>query len=287
MYKLYEALNWASSYLEEFNREPFAAELLLRHVLDMNRTELYMNLREELAEQDVKRFKELVTAHTTGIPVQHLIGSEQFYGRKFTVNQHVLIPRPETEELLYYALERCDALFNKDQPINCLDIGTGSGIIAITLKLERPSWQVTGVDISPDALSTARKNAEELKAEVHFLESDLLQAIKKGTKIDVMISNPPYIPHKDRESMSEVVVDHEPHEALFADEEGLILYRKMCEQLPAYMNRPGLIGFEVGAGQGKLVEAFLKKSFPKDETEIVYDINGKDRMVFCRLLPHV
>jgi len=287
IYKLYEALNWASSYLEDRDREPHAAELLLKYVLKMDRTSLYMNLRNEVAEDDFTRFEEVIIEHAKGTPVQHIIGSESFYGRLFTVNRDVLIPRPETEELIFYALDRCDQLFASNEGIICADIGTGSGAIAVTVKLERPAWQVKAVDISPAALQVAKMNAKQLEADVEFLEGDLLSNLDSKTKLDVVISNPPYIPHADLENMSDIVVDHEPHQALFADEEGLILYRKMCEQLPAFMNRPGLIGFEVGAGQGERVSGFLKKAFPQDDVEVVYDINGKDRMVFCRLTPDV
>ncbi|MGD7042971.1 peptide chain release factor N(5)-glutamine methyltransferase [Jeotgalibacillus proteolyticus] len=285
--KLYEALNWASSYLEEHNREPFAAEFLLRFVLKLDRTQLYMQLREGVEEEDFSLFEEAIQKHAEGIPVQHIIGSESFYGRTFRVNRDVLIPRPETEELIYYALERCDSIFATDQKVTAADIGTGSGIIAVTLKLERPSWTVTGADLSDDALRVAKENAENLNAKIELIQSDLFSSLKPEQTFDLVLSNPPYIPHSDLTSMSEVVVDHEPHLALFADEEGLILYRKMCEQLPERMNRPGLVGFEVGAGQGEIVSALLAESFPNDHVEVVYDINGKDRMVFCRLSPHV
>jgi len=244
-----------------------------------------MRLREEISENDFDRFEDVIVEHGKGIPVQHIIGSESFYGREFIVNSDVLIPRPETEELIFYALDRCDLLFSDNQAIKSADIGTGSGAIAITLKLERPLWEVLGVDISAPALEVAQKNASSLEADVRFAQGDLLSNLDKSEKFDVVMSNPPYIPHTDRESMRDVVVDHEPHQALFADENGLILYRKMCEQLPSYMNRPGLIGFEVGAGQGEFVSGFLKEAFPKDDVEIVHDINGKDRMVFCRLMP--
>ncbi|TDL32950.1 peptide chain release factor N(5)-glutamine methyltransferase [Jeotgalibacillus sp. S-D1] len=286
-FKIFEALNWASSYLEDFNREKHGAELLLRHVLQLDYTAFYTNIREEMKESDVYQFKKMIEEHAAGTPVQHIIGSESFYGRDYIVNSHVLIPRPETEELIYYGLERSAGIFAKGQSLHCADIGTGSGAIAITLKLERPSWQVTAVDISSEALAVAKENAKKLKAEVQFAQGDLLADLDASMTFDLVLSNPPYIPHGDLEGMSDIVVDHEPHQALFAEEEGLILYRRMCEQLPEFMNRPGMIGFEVGAGQGEQVAGLLKASFPKDEVDIVFDINGKDRMVFCRLLPDV
>ncbi|MFB1082078.1 peptide chain release factor N(5)-glutamine methyltransferase [Jeotgalibacillus sp. JSM ZJ347] len=281
--KMYEALNWASSYLEEHNREAHAAELLLRHITGLDRNTFFMEMREELADESLHTFKKAVEQHVSGLPVQHIIGHEEFYGRRFQVNGDVLIPRPETEELIWHMLEKTDRLFEKGLRIKAADVGTGSGILAVTMKLERPNWDVTATDLSTAALNTAKKNAAALEADIEMLEGDLLQPLE-GRTFDVFLSNPPYIPYSDISSMSEVVTDHEPHSALFADEEGLILYRKMSEQLPAFINRPGLIGFEVGAGQGETVAALLKKAFPDDRIEVIYDINGKDRMVFCELL---
>lgn len=280
---MYEALNWASSYLEDHDREAFAAELLLRHITGLNRTSFFMELREELSEEHLKAFGIALDQHVQGVPVQHIIGHEEFYGRRFHVNGDVLIPRPETEELIFYMFDRADRIFKKKKKVLAVDVGTGSGAIAVTMKLERPDWQVTATDLSTAALATAKKNAKSLEADIEFTEGDLLQPLK-GKKFDVFLSNPPYIPHSDISKMSEIVTEHEPHSALFADEEGLILYRKMSEQLPEHMNRPGLIGFEVGAGQGETVAALLRKAFPEDHTEVIYDINGKDRMVFCELI---
>ncbi|KIL49754.1 peptide chain release factor N(5)-glutamine methyltransferase [Jeotgalibacillus soli] len=283
IFKVYEALKWASSFLGEHGREAHAAELLLLDILKINRTTLFMIMRDELHAEDFERFQQAVQRHANGIPVQYIIGFESFFGRMFKVNGDVLIPRPETEELIFYALERSDVLFPASAELLAADIGTGSGAIAVTLKLERPKWQVKAVDLSTKALTIAKNNAASLGADVEFLEGDLLRPLDRSKKLDIVLSNPPYIPYADRETMSDVVVKHEPHQALFADEEGLVLYRKMCEQLPERMNSPGLIGFEVGAGQGQKVQQMLKKAFPQEEVEIVHDINGKDRMVFCRI----
>ncbi|TFD96982.1 peptide chain release factor N(5)-glutamine methyltransferase [Jeotgalibacillus sp. R-1-5s-1] len=281
-YKLYEALQWASSYLEEHDREGHAAELLLRHVTSLSRSAFFAEMREELQDELFKQFQQAVEDHKNGVPVQHIIGFEEFYGRSFEVNGDVLIPRPETEELIYHALNKAERLFYKDHPLHAVDVGTGSSAIAVTLKLEQPAWKVTATDLSAAALKTAKRNAERLGAKVEFLEGDLLEPVK-GRKIDIFLSNPPYIPYDDLKTMSDVVTEHEPHQALFADENGLILYRKMCEQLPELMNTPGLIGFEVGAGQGEIVAEMLRKAFPNGQTEVIFDINGKDRMVFCEL----
>lgn len=284
MAKIYEALNWASSFLKEKERDENACELLLRFFLHTDRTTLLANLREELDPLVADAFKEAVLLHAKGTPVQYIIGYEDFYGRSFIVNEHVLIPRPETEELVLGTIERVERLFGKNKLIDVVDIGTGSGAIAITLKLERPELNVVASDISEDALCVAKENAERLSAEVIFEKGDLLAPfLEKGQKFDVVISNPPYIPISDREEMSIVVTEHEPHQALFAGEDGLDLYRRFKEQLPFVVKEKALVGFEIGAGQSQAVTNLLQEAFPTAKIETVYDINGKDRIVFAQI----
>lgn len=282
MAKVYEALQWASSFLSEHKRDENAGELLLRFFLHMDRSTLLSNLREELDQDVFSRFQDAVRLHAEGRPIQYIMGFEEFYGRTFLVNEHVLIPRPETEELVLGAIERMEGLFGKKRLVDVVDVGTGSGAIAITLKLERPELQVTASDISEDALEVAAKNAQQLSAEVQFEKGDLLQPfLEKGQKFDVVISNPPYIPLGDKADMSIVVTDHEPHGALFAGEDGLDLYRRLAQELPFVLKEKALVGFEVGAGQSKAVTELLQQAFPAAKIETVYDINGKDRMVFA------
>ncbi|KAA9027840.1 peptide chain release factor N(5)-glutamine methyltransferase [Niallia endozanthoxylica] len=284
MAKIYEALQWASSFLREKGRDENAGELLLRFFLHMNRTTLLANLREELEPEVENRFRGAVELHGEGTPVQYIIGHEEFYGRTFRVNECVLIPRPETEELVLGALERTSRLFGENQSVDVVDVGTGSGAIAISLKLERPVLSVTASDISEEALAVARGNARQLEAEVTFVKGDLLRPfIETGRKFDVVISNPPYIPIGDKVDMSVVVTEHEPHGALFAGEDGLDLYRRFAEELPLVLKEKALVGFEVGAGQSGAVSDLLRTAFPKAHIETVHDINGKDRMVFMEL----
>ncbi|MEW8970456.1 MAG: peptide chain release factor N(5)-glutamine methyltransferase [Mesobacillus sp.] len=282
--RIFEALNWASSFLKEHNREEFAGELLLRHYSGLSRTSMLMKMRDELDGEVWSEFQAAVKRHAAGEPIQYIIGSEEFYGRRFEVNEHVLIPRPETEELVYGTLQRLDKLFPERDSIELVDVGTGSGAISVTLKLEKPELKVTAVDLSKDAIEVARKNASKLGAEIEFLHGDLLQPlILQGRKVDAVISNPPYIPVSDQEWMSDIVTEHEPHMALFAGEDGLDLYRRFMEELPLVLKEKALIGFEIGAGQGEAVRELLEKTFPDANVEVVFDINGKDRMVFAEL----
>src|SRR5690606_16801150 len=234
---------------------------------------------DDIEESDKASFWKMIEQHAKGIPVQHLTGSEEFYGRRFTVNKDVLIPRPETEELIEETLELMNQYISNPSPA-LADIGTGSGIIAITMKSEIPAAKVTATDISEAALAVARKNAKSLGAEIDFRLGDLLAPLK-GAKWDVILSNPPYIAHSEAESMSDTVKDHEPYSALFADEDGLALYKRMMEDLPNLINKPGIIGFEIGHNQGNAVEMMLNETFPEAQTYIKKDINKNDRMAFC------
>lgn len=278
---IFEALNWASSFLEDNGREGNAARLLLQHILQTNYSGLMMKMHDPITEQQHEQLEQFLDAHSKGRPVQYITGVEEFYGRTFEVDESVLIPRPETEELIVGTIERMNTLFHKND-LTLVDIGTGSGAIAITMKKECPQLTVTATDLSAVALKTAQKNAANLQADITFLEGDLTAPIAQK-KWDVVLSNPPYIALADLPTMSDIVVAHEPHSALFAEEEGLILYRKLAEQLPALMNKPGLIGLEIGYTQGQAVARYFQKHFPQAEVSVVKDINGKDRMVFCEI----
>lgn len=287
MKQVYEALNWASSFLKEHGREENVAQIALGFVLGMDRVQLLANLRQELTEDEWREFKQLILKHVDGEPIQYLIGYEEFYGRKFLVNPNVLIPRPETEELVFGILERVKKRFNVGgvengvSRLDCVDIGTGSGAIAVTLKLEMPELNVTATDISVGALVVAENNAKRLGAEIRFVEGDLLTPFVGKERFDIIVSNPPYIPLADRKDLSDVVKDHEPESALFGGLDGLVLYRKMIGQLPKVIKEKALIGFEIGYDQGVAVSNLLKEQFPLAEIEVVQDINGKDRMVFA------
>lgn len=278
---IHQALKALEAQLADKQLDVNAAFLLLEHVTQKSRASLLADLRETLSEHQSLQFDELSAELLTGKPIQHIIGEEWFYGRAFIVSKDVLIPRQETEELVQGALHRSAKLFGNN-PIQVADIGTGSGAIAVTFQLEYSNAHVTATDISEAALTVARRNAERNHAKVTFLQGDLAQPLAND-KWDVVLSNPPYIGLDEASSMSSTVLDHEPHNALFADENGLVLYRKLAETLPSIMKKPGLIGLEIGYLQGESVQRLFQNAFPKSKIEVVQDMNGKDRMIFCEI----
>lgn len=279
---IFEALNWASSFLVDKGRDENAARLLMQHLYETNYSGLMMRMHDRIDEEKWHQFQKDVEEHATGRPVQYITGVEEFYGRTFTVDESVLIPRPETEELILGTKERMKKLFGDQAELKLADIGTGSGAIAITMKKEWQAAEVVATDISEVALETAKINAQNLDADIDFRLGDLTAPIE-NEKWDVILSNPPYIAFEEAKEMSDVVLEHEPHSALFAEEEGLILYRKLAEQLPNLVKKRALIGVEIGYTQGEAVANFFKSSFPQGKIEIVKDINKKNRIVFCEI----
>jgi len=276
-----EALDWASSFLVDNGREETAARIVMQHILGTTYSGVMLHLQDTLTAEQCEQFVQLIEEHANGRPVQYCIGSEEFYGRTFLVDESVLIPRPETEELVLGTSNRIEKIF-PTKALKLADIGTGSGAIAISMKLECPELTVVATDLSAAALATAQKNAQLLAADIDFRQGDLTAPLN-GEKFDIVLSNPPYIAFEEAKDMSSIVLEHEPHSALFAEEDGLILYRKLAQQLPALMNKPALIGLEIGYTQGEQVAQFFQESFPQATVTVEKDINGKPRMVFCEI----
>lgn len=278
--KQYEVLHWASSFLKEHNCEPMVAEILLSHHLQVTRSKFYMMMQEEVPREILANFKIDLENHAkTGVPVQHLLGYEMFYGRKFSVNKHVLIPRPETEELVQHTIEMVKNSSNSQSP-TIIDVGTGSGVIAITLALEIPGATIYATDISRQALQVAKHNAGQLGAEITFIEgSFLMPIIDKEIQADIIVSNPPYIPWKDEKDLSRTVKDFDPSLALFADDHGLAAYKEIIAASTKVKKENGALIFEIGFNQAKQVYALVKETYPQSRINVIQDINGKDRMI--------
>ena len=236
--------------------------------------------KDELNDQQLTALKKIQTRLLAQEPVQYIVGMTYFYDLKFKVNPAVLIPRPETEELVAWILEDQP----KNQDLRVLDIGTGSGCIPITIKSKAPNFQLAALDVSFSALSVAKENANLNQVEVNFQKVDILKKENWESlpSYEIIVSNPPYIPFKEKEIMEANVLDHEPEIALFVtDEDPLIFYRTIIEFAKAHLVRGGWLYFETNEYNATEVEAlFFKAGF--FDIEKRQDLQGKDRMVKAR-----
>ncbi len=254
------------------------ARRLMLELTDQHQLNLYLIDDEEIDERVLLEFQAGLHRLFNHEPLAHILGYEWFFGRKFSVSKDVLVPREETEELIGYILSDIDDLFGQGE-LTCADVGTGSGALAITLKAEEPRCTVWASDISEDALAVAGKNAKQLETEVNFVLGDMAQPlIDRHIKLDICISNPPYI--KKEETVEKSVVDYEPHVALFGGSDGLDLYRKLLDQAPSIMKERSMMAFEMGFDQQILLHREVVSRFPDARVEFKKDINGKDRMCF-------
>ncbi|MBR2770175.1 MAG: peptide chain release factor N(5)-glutamine methyltransferase [Solobacterium sp.] len=257
------------------------AETVLAYLVELTNQErynLYLHYEEEMPEEMLEAFSSGMGRILNQEPMAHVLGYSWFYGYKFIVNREVLIPRPETEELCAGILARIDRFF-PEGAVHCVDVGTGSGAIAITVALEEPRVCMDATDISETALVTARQNAENNGANITFLSGDMLRPLEEsGKKYDVLISNPPYIPKE--EVMEASVVDFEPHVALFGGEDGLKFYRMIFSECRNVLKERAFMAFEMGWNQREAMSRLVRETLPEAEFEIVKDMNGKDRMLF-------
>lgn len=277
MPKYREILRINEQYALDNNKEDSGIKLLLLHFSNMSSAELLLHFEDEMAEQEYQDFLYAVDRYITkNIPVQHITGHENFFGYEFKVNKDVLIPRFETEELVANVLLWYDEVFD-GAPVNVVDVGTGSGCLAITLDLEEAQMTVTATDISEQALAVAQENNDTLGAHVTFLLGDLLQPLQ-GSKFDILVSNPPYIPND--EYVEDLVKGHEPHLALFGGEDGLDFYRAILKDAEPILNEKFIIAFEHAFNKAKDIKKLVKKYFKDVEIIQKKDMQGKDRMTF-------
>lgn len=281
-----EALFGASRFFETqgVRAAMYNAELMVQHLLGWNKTQLLIHFEQPFPEEQRAAFDELVHRRGAGEPLQYLLGVQEFYGREFQVSSAVLIPRPETEFLVEEVLKQ-KRLFGSSPLL--VDIGTGSGAIAITLAAEWPEARVIAIDISPDALAMARRNADKLgvAARIQFLQGDLIAPLlEQGLRPDLVVSNPPYIPSADCEELDIEVRDHEPRLALDGGEDGLNPYRVISAALPVLWpdEGPAYVAYEVGIHQDRDVEAMIRAAVPGVETGITPDLQGIGRVIWGR-----
>ncbi|MGH9480627.1 MAG: peptide chain release factor N(5)-glutamine methyltransferase [Terriglobales bacterium] len=248
-----------------------AAEVLLAHLLQRDRAYLYAHPEDELPAPLADRLTALAARRAAGAPLQYLTGVQEFYGRAFAVSPAVLIPRPETELLVEAALARMPA----QSSLRVLDVGTGSGCIAVTLALERPAAQLLATDLSPAALAVAAANARRLGAQVEFMESDLLAGV--SGRFDLIVSNPPYVSEAEFATLQPEVRDHEPRLALVAGPRGTEHYARLISRAHASMRPGGWLLLELGYASAHAVRALLGQGWSGVETRP--DLQGWPRLL--------
>jgi release factor glutamine methyltransferase len=254
--------------------------LLLEEILGLSRAAIIAEKSIIINEEQIKRLQDAVTRINKHEPIQYILKSAYFFGRKFTVNPTVLIPRPETELLIEEVLSEIDPL----TPGRILDIGTGSGCIAITLVKEVPGKHVLAIDVSEKALQTANENAHALQADVDFLQLDALKEDLPAQPIEIIVSNPPYIARSEKNTMKENVLNHEPHLALFApDNDPLIFYRTIAQKGFFALRDNGKVYVEINERFGKEVAALFSETGFQN-VRIVKDLQEKDRIVVATKL---
>ena len=272
-----QAITKACLLLRRQGKEESLARFLLMYMLDEKPQLFSNNISEVLSKENEEIYFSLIEKHIReDMPLSHLVGFEYFYDRKFKVTKDVLSPRMETEELIYRVIEYVKT--TKKDSIKILDLCTGSGIIAITLKkeLELKSVEIIASDISGEALEVAKENAKLNNADIKFIKSDIFNNIDE--KFDIIVSNPPYIDRKDEITMKANVLNYDPHLALFAEEEGMYFYRKIVEKAKNYLNHSGVIFFEIGYDQrNKIIKLADINAY---HAEVYKDLNGRDRIAF-------
>lgn len=274
-----QLIKQAESRLDDNNKDVNVAKVLFYHLANKEPHELYLMYDEEVDKDLEKQFLMGMEEYYNGRPIQYIKGMETFFGRDFKVNEDVLIPRYETEELVENILYAIDDYFEDLDHINLCDVGTGSGAIAVSLKCEEPRLNVWATDISHDALNIAQQNAKKNNANITFMQGDMVQPlIDAGVKVDIFVSNPPYIPVN--QEIENVVKDNEPHVALFGGQDGLYFYRQIFNSVEAVLKDKAILAFEMGYDQKEDMEKEVKHYFPDYPFEILKDMNGKDRMLF-------
>ena len=264
-----------SDFEEELIRQGEEAESLsfvYRSLKNLTFTDFVFALQQEVTEEEKQFVGEIYQQLVAHKPAQYIIGHADFFGMQLTVDERVLIPRPETEELVELILAE-----NPKMNLSVLDIGTGSGAIALALAKNRLDWSVTAVDISQDALDLASENAKNQNLQIFFKKSDCFTEISE--KYDIIVSNPPYISREDESEVGLNVLYSEPHLALFADEDGLAIYRRIAEDAKDYLKDGGKIYLEIGYKQGQSVPELFRKHFPEKRVRTLKDQFGQDRMV--------
>lgn len=248
--------------------------MLFEDLLGLSKTDRLLRPELMLKTENIGKISSAVERLLRHEPIQHVIGYTHFYGRKFKVNKHTLVPRPETEELVELIIKE-----NQKRHLKILDVGTGTGCIPISLALEMKESDVYAIDISAEALALAKENAQLNQANISFSKTDILTGELKENELDIIVSNPPYIPHLEKSEMDKNVLDYDPEIALFVpDEDPLLFYRVIGEKAQKALKTGGKLYFEIHEKYGKATAELLENQGYR-QVSVFQDLQGKDRMV--------
>ena len=268
-------------FYDEMEAESFFY-LILENQRQLRRIDLALNIDLLFSKEEIQIWNVILDKLKLEIPIQYILGTTHFYGLEFKVNENVLIPRPETEELVEWIISSAVNMPNFKN-IKILDIGTGSGCIAISLAKNIPNAQVFAIDISDKALATAKENADLNKVTVAFIQKNILETNDLEQQFDIIVSNPPYVRNLEKAEIKPNVLANEPHLALFVeDNDALIFYRKIAELATKNLSPEGKLFFEINQYLGKETVELLEKMHFKN-SELRKDIYGNDRMIACNI----
>ncbi len=277
-----EALNWATDYLRDRGVENprLHAELLLAHALRLSKEKLYIHLNDGIRKEARQTLEDLIRRRTSGEPLQYLLGHQEFWSIDLKVDPRVLIPRPETEHLVEEALSILVNISSKKIP-SVLELGTGSGAIAISLAKEVTHLFLVATDLSGEALRVALENAKQASVsnKIVFIRGDLLRPFRAGARFDLILMNPPYIPDSEINGLAREIKDHEPLLALKGGTDGLDFYRRLISQIPSFLKGEGWVLLEVGSMQARDVSEMVQVSGYFQKVECVRDLSGIERVV--------
>lgn len=270
-----------SSFYDAYEAESFFY-LILEDKHKLRQIDLALNHELTFSEEDFVVWDSLLAELKKEVPIQYLLGKTHFYGLEFEVNENVLIPRPETEELVEWIINEHSKM-DRTKKIKILDIGTGSGCIAISLAKNIPNAEVYAIDVSKKAIETAKKNAANNKVELNFILQDILETEALKCNFDIIVSNPPYVRNLEKEEIKKNVLDYEPHLALFVeDNDALVFYRKIAELAQENLSENGQLYFEINQYLGEETKDLLEKMNFKN-IELRRDIYDNDRMISCKV----
>lgn len=255
--------------------------ILTEYLHNLKRVDVALNPNFELSDEEVEKWNIILVELQQEKPIQYITGEAWFYGLRFEVNENTLIPRPETEELVEFILKETSNFQLPASSLNILDIGTGTGCIPISLKVNLPQANVSAIDISEKALEVAKRNAASNKAEINFIQANILEVLDLNQNFDIIVSNPPYVRNLEKQEIKKNVLDYEPHLALFVeDTDALLFYRKIAQLALENLSPNGLLFFEINQYLGKETVELLENLGFKN-IELKKDIYGNDRMIKC------